>query len=130
MQLPNSSPASSLFLIKNICTNTHLTSILFQLTATLPVEGARIIKAVAILVNQLDLDNHADHMAITLMDTLKPPIEGLIQMGASIQTHTNHIIDSHELIKNCIIEMVSRVSDLHKAFCCEDTNIFPLSPFI
>ena len=56
-------------------------------------------------------------MAITLMDTLKPPMEGFIQMGASIQTHTDCIIEGHELIENCVIKMVSRVSDLHEAFC-------------
>ena len=97
-------------------TNTHLASILFQLTATLPAEGASIVKAVAILVNQLDLDNHADRMAIALMDTLEPPMEGFIQMGASIQTHADRIIEGHESIENCVIEMVSRVSDLHEAF--------------
>ena len=82
----------------------------------LPDKGASIVKAVAILVNQLDLDNHADCMASSLMDTLEPPMEGFIQMGASIQTHADRIIEGHELIKNCVIEMVSRVSDLHEAF--------------
>ena len=56
-------------------------------------------------------------MASTLMDTLEPPMEGFIQMGASIQTHTDHIIEGHKLIENCIIGMVTRVSDLHEAFC-------------
>ena len=97
-------------------TNTHLASILFQLTAMLPAEGASIVKAVAILVNQLDLDNHADHMDSSLMDTLEPPMEGFIRMGASIQTHADRIIEGHESIENCVIEMVTRVSDLHEAF--------------
>ena len=97
-------------------TNTHLASILFQLTATFPAEGASIVKAVAILVNQLDLDNHADRMIIALMDTLEPPLEGFIRIEASIQTHANRIIEGHESIEKCIIEMVSRVSDLHQAF--------------
>ena len=98
-------------------TNTHLASILFQLTATLPAEGASIVKAVAILVNQLDLDNHADRMAIALMDTLEHPMEGFVRMGTSIQTHTDRIIEGHESIENCVLEMVARVSDLHEAFC-------------
>ena len=97
-------------------TNTHLASILFQLTATLPAEGASIVKAVAILVNQLDLDNHADRMASSLMDTLEPPMEGFIRMGASIQEHADRIIEGHDSIENCVIEMVTRVSDLHEAF--------------
>ena len=68
----------------------------------LPAEGASIVKAVAILVNLLDLDNHADGMAIALMDTLEPPMEGFIRMGASIQTHADCIIKGHESIKNCV----------------------------
>jgi hypothetical protein len=34
----------------------NLATILFQLTATLPAEGASIVKSVAILLNELDLD--------------------------------------------------------------------------
>ena len=97
-------------------TNTHLASILFQLTATLPAEGASIVKAVAILVNQLDLDNHADRMAIALMDTLEHPMDGFVRMGTSIQTHADRIIKGHESIENCVLEMVARVRDLHEAF--------------
>jgi hypothetical protein len=97
-------------------TNTHLASILFQLTATLPAEGASIVKAVAILVNELDLDSHADRMANSLMDTLAGPMEEYIQMGASIQKHADRVIDGHESIENCVIEMVSRVGNLHDAF--------------
>ena len=97
-------------------TNTHLASILFQLTATLPAEGASIVKAVAILVNQLDLDNHADRMAIALMDTLEHPMDGFVRMGTSIQTHADRIIEGHKSIENCVLEMVARVSDLHEAF--------------
>jgi len=97
-------------------TNTHLASILFQLTATLPAEGASIVKAVAILVNELDLDSHADRMANSLMDTLAAPMEGFIQMGTSIQKHTDRIIDGHESIENCVIEMVSQIGNLHSAF--------------
>ena len=37
-------------------------------------------------------------------------------MGASIQTHADHIIKGHESIENCIIEMVTRVSNLHEVF--------------
>ena len=97
-------------------TSTHLASVLFQLSATLPAEGASIVKAVAILVNQINLDNHADRMASALMDTLTDPLEGFITMGAAIQTHADRVIDGHESIENCVIEMVARVGNLHDAF--------------
>jgi len=99
-----------------VYTYTHLAAILFQLTATLPAEGASIVKAVAILISELDLDNHADRMASALMDTLAEPLEGFIQMGDTIQTHADRVIDGHESIENCVIEMVSRVDSLHDAF--------------
>jgi hypothetical protein len=57
-------------------TSTHLASVLFQLSATLPAEGASIVKTIAILVNQINLDNHANCMASALMDTLTDPLEG------------------------------------------------------
>ena len=88
-------------------TNLHLASILFQLTASLPAEGASIVKAIAILVNQIDLDNHAERMALALMDTVVEPLDGFIKMGSDIQTHADRIINGHESIENCIIEMVS-----------------------
>ena len=97
-------------------TNSHLASILFQLTASLPAEGASIVKAIAILVNQIDLDNHAERMALALMDTLVEPLDGFIKMGSDIRSHADRIIDGHESIENCVIEMVSRVDNLHEAF--------------
>jgi hypothetical protein len=67
---------------------THLATILFQLTATLPAEGASIVKAVAILLNELDLDNHAEHMANTLMTTLRDPLQEFIETSAA----SNHML--------------------------------------
>ena len=66
--------------------------------------------------SDLDLDNHADRMAIALMDTLEHPMDGFVRMGTSIQTHADRIIEGHESIENCVLEMVARVSDLHEAF--------------
>jgi len=97
-------------------TNTHLASILFQLTSTLPAEGASIVKAVAILLNELDLDGHAERTTNAIMDTLVRPMQGFIDMGASIKEHADRVIDGHESIENCVIEMVSRIDDLHNAF--------------
>jgi hypothetical protein len=95
----------------------HLATILLQLTATLPAEGASIVKAVAILVNELDINDHAERMVTSFMCTLQDPLEGFIQVGTTPQSHTDHIIDSHESIKNCMLEMVSRIDNLHSAFC-------------
>ena len=55
-------------------------------------------------------------MTVALMGTLEQPLEGFIKMGASIQTYNDHIIESHKLFKNCVMEMVCRVSNLHEAF--------------
>ena len=98
-------------------TNSHLASILFQLTASLPAEGASIVKAIVMLVNQIDLDNHAERMALALMDTLVELLDGFIKMGSDIQTHADCIIDRHESIENCVIEMVARVDNLHEVYC-------------
>jgi hypothetical protein len=95
---------------------THLATILFQLTATLPAEGASIVKAVAILINELDLDNHAEHMAEVLMTTLQEPLQEFIETSAAVQSHANRVIDGHESIENCMLEMVSRVDKLQDAF--------------
>jgi hypothetical protein len=66
---------------------TNLATILFQLTATLPAEGASIVKSVAMLLNELDLDNHAEHMAEALMITLRDPLQEFIETSAAIQSH-------------------------------------------
>jgi hypothetical protein len=95
---------------------THLATILFQLTATLPAEGASIVKAVAILLNELDLDNHAEHMADALMTALRDPLQEFIETSASVQSHADRVINGHDSIENCVLEIVSRVDKLQDAF--------------
>ena len=46
-------------------------------------------------------------MALALMDTLVELLDDFIKMGSDIQTHADRIIDGHESIENCVIEMVS-----------------------
>jgi len=95
---------------------THLATILLQLTATLPVKGASIVKSVSILLNKLDLDNHTKHMADALMTTLQDPLQEFIETSAAVQSHTNCVIDGHNSIENCILEIVSHVDKLQDAF--------------
>jgi chromosome segregation ATPase len=95
--------------------NASLASILFQLTAILPAEGA-IIKAVAILLNELDLDQHATHVTAALMETLVNPLEEFSKTSAAIQSHADHVIDGHNSIENCVLEVVSRIDNLQAAF--------------
>ena len=95
---------------------THLATILFQLTATLPAEGASIVKSVAMLLKELDLDNHAEHMAEALMTTLRDPLQEFIETSAAVQSHADRVIDGHDAIENCVLEIVSRVDKLQDAF--------------
>src|SRR6202050_4164691 len=95
---------------------THLATILFQLTATLPAKGASIVKSVAMLLNELDLDNHAKHMAEALMTTLRDPLQEFIETSAAVQSHADRVIDGHDSIENCVLEIVSRVDKLQDAF--------------
>jgi hypothetical protein len=95
---------------------THLALILFQITATLPAEGASIVKAVAILVNELDLDNHAKHMADALMTSLRDPLQEFVESSATVQSHVNCVIEGHDSIENCVIKMVTRIDKLQDAF--------------
>jgi hypothetical protein len=73
-----------------------LTSILTQLTLTLPVEGTSIVKAVAIPLSELELDMCADHAADTLMETLKEPSREFIEVGAIVKAQAEKIIDGHD----------------------------------
>ena len=75
-----------------------------------------MVKAVSILLSKLDLDDHTDHMAMSFIHNLHDPPEGFIQVGTALQTHTDHAIDGHELIKSCVIKMVSWIGNLHDSF--------------
>ena len=94
----------------------HLATILFQLTATLPAEGASIVKSVAMLLNDLDLDNHAEHMADALITKLRDPLQEFIETSATVQLHADRVINGHNSIENCVLEIVSRVDKLQDAF--------------
>jgi hypothetical protein len=96
--------------------NASLASILFQLTAILPAEGASIIKAVAILLNELDLNQHTTRVTAALMETLANPLEEFSKTSTAIQNHDDYVIDGHNSIENCVLKVVSRIDDLQAAF--------------
>jgi hypothetical protein len=94
-------------------TNTFLASILVQLTLTLPAEGASLVKSVAILLDELDLNLHADCAASALMDTLAGPFEEFIEVGAAVKTQVDRVIEEHDTLENRVLDIVSRLEDLH-----------------
>jgi hypothetical protein len=80
-----------------------LASILIQITLILSVEGAGIVKAVAILLSELELDRHA---ADVLMDTLKEPFAQFLEAATIAKTQAKKIVDGHDLNDNQIADII------------------------
>jgi hypothetical protein len=80
-----------------------LASILIQITLILSVEGAGIVKAVAILLSELELDRHA---ADVLMDTFKEPFAQFLEAATIAKTQAKKIVDGHDLIDNQIADII------------------------
>jgi len=95
--------------------NDFLASILIQITAILPAEAASIVKAVAVLLSELELDMRADRATDALMDTLKGPFSEFIEVGSIVKSQAERIVDGHDSIDNRITDIIGRVDDIHTA---------------
>ena len=95
--------------------NDFLASILTQLTLILPAEGASIVKAVAILLSELELDLRAEKAADALMDTLKEPFSQFIEVATIAKAQAEKIVDGHDSIDNRIADIIGRVDGIHAA---------------
>ena len=95
--------------------NDFLASILTQLTHILPAEGASIVKAVAILLSELELDLRAEKAADALMDTLKEPFSQFIEVAMIAKAQAEKIVDGHDSIDNRIADIIGRVDGIHAA---------------
>ncbi|KIM73987.1 hypothetical protein PILCRDRAFT_14801 [Piloderma croceum F 1598] len=103
--------------------NDFLASILIQLTLILPAEGASIVKAVAILLSELELDMRAERAADALMDTLKEPFGQFIEVAAIAKAQAEKIIDGHDSIDNRIANIIGRVDGIHAATIVAKANL-------
>jgi hypothetical protein len=92
-----------------------LASILTQLTLILPAEGAGIVKAIAILLSELDLDMCADRAADALMETLKEPFREFIEVGAIVKAQAEKIVEGHDSIDTRMADIIGRIDGIHAA---------------
>ena len=80
--------------------NDFLASILTQITLILPAEAASIVKAVAILLSELEMDMRAERAADTLMDSLKEHFSQFIDVATIAKAQVEKIADGHDSIEN------------------------------
>jgi hypothetical protein len=73
-------------------TTSFLAGILTQLTLILPVEAAALVKSMAILLDELDLDLHANHASTALMDDLREPLAEFVELGMAARMEANRLI--------------------------------------
>jgi hypothetical protein len=93
--------------------NDFLATILTQITLILPAEAASIVKAVAILLSELELDMCAEHAADALMDSLKEPFSQFIDMATIAKAQAEKIADGHDSIENRILDIIRCIDDIH-----------------
>ena len=55
-------------------------------------------------------------MAEALMTSLRDPLQEFIETSAAVQSHADRVIDGHDSIENCVLEIISRVDKLQDAF--------------
>jgi hypothetical protein len=92
-----------------------LASILTQLTLVLPAEGAGIVKAIAILLSELELDMRADRAADALMETLKEPFGEFIEVGAIVKAQAEKIVEGHDSINTQMADIIGCINGIHTA---------------
>ena len=88
-----------------------LATILLQITPDLLAEGASVVKAIAILLDKLDIDLHANWV----MDTLAEPFGQFIKVGSTVKTHTDNLTEGLNSIDNRVTDIASRIKNIHSA---------------
>jgi hypothetical protein len=96
-------------------TNSFLAGILTQLTLILPAEAAALVKSMAILLDELDLDLHANRASTALMDDLREPLTEFVELGMTARMEANCLITGNDSIDNHIADISSRIDGLHAA---------------